>query len=152
MSEIIEQLLTYDAWAITRALDSLKSATGGNSKAARLLAHLLVAEQVWYLRLRGEDTSVVNLSPEFSLAECERLAAENHRGYAAYMQELSPAQLESLVTYRNSKGLEFQTSVKEILLHVLLHGAYHRGQLASALRAEGQLPVNTDYITFTRES
>ncbi|HEU5359182.1 MAG TPA: DinB family protein, partial [Gemmatimonadales bacterium] len=54
------------------------------------------------------------------------------------------------VTYRNSAGLEFTSTVEDILLHVALHGAYHRGQVARALREGGAVPNATDYIAFIR--
>ena len=38
----------------------------------------------------------------------------------------------------------------EILEHLHLHGAYHRGQIAAWMRWEGIAPVNTDFITFVR--
>jgi uncharacterized damage-inducible protein DinB len=152
MNEIVERLFNYDKWAIERALDSLRSAAGPNQRAARLLAHLLIAEKVWYMRLRGDDTYGIELSPELSLDECEKLAAENHEAYAAYLGALLTDELDRVITYRNSKGVEFQTSVRDVLLHVLLHGSYHRGQLAAAIRGEGDAPVNTDYITFIREA
>ena len=151
MVGIVDRLLRYDGWAATRVLLALKSASTLNPKALRLLAHLLVAERVWYLRLQGEDTTGMNLSPELSLEECEQLAEQNRNGYHAYLTALSAEKLDSVVTYRNSKGVEFQTSVKDILLHVMLHGAYHRGQIATAVRADGGVPVDTDYIIFTRE-
>lgn len=31
------------------------------------------------------------------------------------------------------------------------HGTYHRGQVAARLRAAGDEPVNTDFITFARQ-
>jgi uncharacterized damage-inducible protein DinB len=36
------------------------------------------------------------------------------------------------------------------LMHVALHGAYHRGQIAQVIRQGGGEPVNTDFITFQR--
>jgi uncharacterized damage-inducible protein DinB len=48
--------------------------------------------------------------------------------------------------------MEFQTPIKDLLMHVALHGSYHRGQIAQALRLAGGEPVNTDFITFVRES
>ena len=151
MIETINRLFTYDSWAITRALNSLKSIPNHSPQAGRALAHLLVAEKVWYMRVSGEDTSAINLSPELSIGECEKLAEENRKAYAAYLTTFSSDTLDSVVTYRNSKGVEFHTPVREILLHVMLHGAYHRGQIATAVRSGGDAPGNTDYITFVRE-
>ena len=150
--EIIRRLFSFDGWATGRVFDSLKTASSENHKADRLVAHLLVAEKVWMLRLHGEDTSAINLSPELSITECERLAHENRQAYAAFLDSLKEERLDSVVTYKNSKGIEFSTSVSDILTHVALHGTYHRGQIAAAVRSEGDVPVNTDYITFVRES
>ncbi len=33
-----------------------------------------------------------------------------------------------------------------------MHGTYHRGQIAAALRAADITPPNTDFITFVRET
>ncbi len=151
MIETIYRLFEYDEWAIARILDSLKSMPSRNKEALRPLAHLLVAEKVWILRLQGQDTSMINLSPDFSLAECENLANENQKAYEDFLNKLIQDDLASFVTYKNSKGAEFSTSVGDILMHAALHGTYHRGQIAAAVREAEVIPVNTDFITFVRE-
>ena len=150
MPDFIERLFTYDAWANARALDSLKGAESRSALAP--LAHLLVSEKIWLMRLRGEDTSLINKSPEMSHAECESLAEEMREGYASYVGSLGEGDLAAPLAYRNFKGTEFRTPVGEILTHVAMHGTYHRGQVARALRAEGHAPADTDYITFVRET
>jgi uncharacterized damage-inducible protein DinB len=37
-----------------------------------------------------------------------------------------------------------------VLTHVVLHGAYHRGQIAADLRAAGLEPPYTDFIEAAR--
>jgi uncharacterized damage-inducible protein DinB len=37
------------------------------------------------------------------------------------------------------------------LTHVLLHSAYHRGQIASQMRGNGQTPAYTDFIHAVRQ-
>jgi uncharacterized damage-inducible protein DinB len=150
MLEAIKRLFAYDAWANARALDSLRAAH--DSKTLAPLAHLLVSEKIWLMRLRGEDTSAVDKSPELSHAECESLALELRASYSSYLDSMNEGDLGSPLTYKNFKGTEFRTPVGEILTHVALHGTYHRGQVAKALRAEGAAPSDTDYITFVRES
>jgi uncharacterized damage-inducible protein DinB len=150
MFETIRKLFAYDEWAVDRVLELLKATPGRNPKALGLLAHLLLAEKIWMLRLQGADTVGIDKSPELTLAECESLAVENQRVYAEFIDSLSEEDLDSVLTYKNLKGTEFSTPVKDILMHVALHGTYHRGQIATALRLEGQAPVNTDFITFVR--
>jgi uncharacterized damage-inducible protein DinB len=151
MLETIRQLLAYGGWANARILPALSSTSRHHQKALHLLAHLLVAERIWLLRLEGEDTSTINKSPEFSGVECEDLANENQKEYTRLLGSLSEDDLHSLATYRNFKGAEFHTPIGEILMHVALHGTYHRGQIAIAMREEGGIPVDTDFITFSRE-
>jgi uncharacterized damage-inducible protein DinB len=88
--------------------------------------------------------------PALSIPECEALAAENAAGYAAYIAEHSEPDLATVVRYRNSQGEEFANSILEILTHVVIHGAYHRGQIAKAIGRAGGQTVNTDYIIFVR--
>ncbi len=59
--------------------------------------------------------------------------------------------LESIATYKNSKGVLYETSYRDILTQVLMHSAYHRGQVAMAVRKEGGEPAYTDYIGFVRD-
>jgi len=150
MLELIRRLFAYDAWANARVLGALKD--GQSPAALAPLAHLLVSEKIWLMRLRGEDTSAVNKSPELSQAECESLFEDMRAGFASYLGSLGEEELGSLLTYKNFKGAEFHTPVGEILTHVAMHGTYHRGQVAKALRAEGHAPADTDYITFVRET
>ena len=37
-----------------------------------------------------------------------------------------------------------------MLLHVVLHSSYHRGQVATAVRRDGAAPAVTDYVHATR--
>jgi uncharacterized damage-inducible protein DinB len=71
-------------------------------------------------------------------------------GFRAYVQRLDEEDLERTVHYRNSAGAEFDTKISDILLHVALHGSYHRGKVAAALRHAGAQPAATDYIGFVR--
>ena len=152
MLETIRNLFIYDGWAVVRILDLLKAQTSPNQKALLLLTHLLVTEKIWLSRLRGEDTSRINKSPEMSLIECKNLAKEIKEEFIVFLGSLEAEDLNSLITYRNFKGTEFRTSVRDILMHVGLHGTYHRGQIATVLRQTGVSPTDTDFITFVRET
>jgi uncharacterized damage-inducible protein DinB len=146
---MIRRLFAYTQWANTRVLDAL-SETDKDTRALKLMAHLLMAERIWLDRLRGEAPLGANKSPELSVDECRQLASDNQRGYDEVIGRSEVDGLGSLLTYKNLSGKEFTTSVRDILTHVAVHGAYHRGQIALTMRAEGGTPVDTDFITFTR--
>jgi len=151
--ESLRQLFAYNEWANRRALDSLKNPSNYNPQALRALTHLFLAEKIWLVRLlRDEDSTGFNFWPELSLEECEALAAENRKGYAALFERLTEDSLDSMASYKNSKGVAYHTSYRDILTHVAFHSGYHRGQVAMAVRAAGGTPAYTDYIGFIREA
>jgi uncharacterized damage-inducible protein DinB len=148
----LRRLFAHAAWADRLALDALAAAPeASRAGPLRLLAHVLAAERVWLLRLRGEDSTVQPIWPELGLEACAALAADNAAAYARYLDALTVEAAAREVAYANSQGASFSTRVSDVLTHVALHGAYHRGQVASALRAAGAEPVNTDFIAFVRE-
>lgn len=148
MLDFLRRLYDYDRWAISHSLSSL--ANSENRKAQAMLAHVLLAEQIWLTRLHGEDSSTIPTFEELSLAECAELSNELRQSYRNFLNSLTEEDLNAPITYRNTKGVEFQTPMKDVLTHVGLHGAYHRGQIALLVRENGGEAVNTDYITFTR--
>jgi uncharacterized damage-inducible protein DinB len=152
MLEMIKNLFSYTDWATPRVIGSLKTLPPGHDTPIKPFAHLLLAEKIWLLRLTGHDSSVVSPEGDLSLAECEALAEENRKGYASYLNSIDEAGLDRILHYKNTKGVEFHTPIKEVLLHLAFHCSYHRGQVASSVRRDGGTAVNTDYITFVRES
>lgn len=149
MKELLLRLFRHMAWADERALSALREAGGGHEAAREFYAHILGAEHVWLARLRGRATDVP-VWPDFDRERCERLGGEAREAYAAYVQSLKRSDLERSVSYVNSAGQAFESRVEDILMHVLLHGTYHRGQVALLLRQGGAEPSPTDYIAFVR--
>lgn len=145
----LNRLYAHLAWADAAVLEGLRRAPDAHAGVRAVFAHVLGAEHVWLQRLRQEPTRVA-VWPELALEECAALAGENVEGYRALLAELSDDGLAAEVAYVNSAGDAFRSTVADILLHVALHGAYHRGQVAAAVRAEGGAPVPTDYIAFVR--
>ncbi len=152
MREHLQRLFDHMTWADRRVLDLLNASPGVRQHSVlRLFSHLLAAERVWMLRLRGEDASRQLIWPEWTLEELNAAAAESTSSYASFLEALRDEDLAGEVAYANSQGVVFRTRIVDILTHVALHGSYHRGQIAAAVRASGEEPVNTDFITFVRE-
>ncbi|HYP28786.1 MAG TPA: DinB family protein [Blastocatellia bacterium] len=151
--EGLRRLFAYNEWANRRMIDSLNEPDNQTPKAVRALAHLLIAEKTWLARLLSNlDTTGFDFWQGSSLEECRQLADEVRQAYRDLLNDLTEERLDSDATYRNSKGVEYRTSYRDILQHVLMHSTYHRGQVAMAVRAEGGEPAYTDYIAFVRES
>jgi uncharacterized damage-inducible protein DinB len=147
----LARLTAHLAWADRLVLESLGQAPDADRSCLELLAHVLGAEHVWLARLALKPAEVA-VWPALTLEECIRLAERNRVELTAYVTRLTPEDLERPIAYTNSAGQQFTSTVEDILLHVCLHGAYHRGQIARGLRGGGQVPAPTDYIAFTRGS
>ncbi len=48
-------------------------------------------------------------------------------------------------------GTPHRNRLLDLLLHVVNHSSYHRGQLTTMLRRVGATPVATDYVYFKRD-
>ncbi len=143
------RLYRHLEWADERVVAAMRGS--GDRRALELLGHLVGSEAVWYARIRTGRSEHLEIWPTLSLDECAAVAGENARAYRTLVDGLGAGDLGRAVAYRNSRGTEFRTPLGEILLHVALHGSYHRGQIALRLRESGGEPVNTDYITWVRE-
>jgi uncharacterized damage-inducible protein DinB len=146
MTQPLEQLLRYDVWANRETLSSLRQASPP-TRSVRWMGHIIGAEFLWLDRIAGRAASLP-VWPELSLEECgERLSR-----LAQLLPEAARSgDLTRPVRYTNSKGEPWTSTVGEILTHVTLHSAYHRGQIASDVRSAGQEPAYTDYIHAVRQ-
>jgi uncharacterized damage-inducible protein DinB len=149
MKEHFQKLYKHLAWADARVLQSLRGAHAVLKKDLDLYSHILGSEHVWLSRIRG-TTAQVAVWPTLTLDEAERLSAENVAAFNKVISELTEEGREMPITYRNSAGELFTSTLEDILTHVCLHGAYHRGQIAASIRAGGDVPSPTDYIAFAR--
>jgi uncharacterized damage-inducible protein DinB len=140
----------YDAWANREALAGLRARAGLPARPLQLLAHILSAERLWLERIKMQPQSLP-VWPEFTLNQCEAQIADLAELWGEFLRQLAPAGLAEKVTYRNSKGEPWSSTVEDILSHVMLHSAYHRGQIASQVRAGGEQPAYTDFILAARQ-
>lgn len=138
-------------WADARALATLRGAPGDEPRARELLAHIIGAEAVWLARIEGREPELP-VWPALTLDEIEAAARRVRAGYEALLARIArdPAEPGRMVHYRNSAGREFDSSVSDILRHVALHGAYHRGQVALLARMSDLSAQPTDYIAWSR--
>jgi uncharacterized damage-inducible protein DinB len=143
------KLLDHLEWADRRVLDSLRAMTHTDQRALDLYAHVLGAEHTWLSRML-ERAPREKIWPDLTLERAAALAAENAAGLRTLLESRSAIELQRKVAYSNSAGIAFESTVEDMLLQVILHGCYHRGQVAMVVRGAGGEPAPTDYIAFVR--
>lgn len=149
MLEQLRRMYGHLAWADERAVQSLRSASTPPAKALEIMGHVLGAEDVWLARIEGREPALA-VWPPLDAAGAEREAERLRAAYRDFVAKLDERALGRGVRYRNSAGAEFTTRLDDILIHVAMHGAYHRGQVALLVRQGGDAPQPTDYIAFVR--
>jgi uncharacterized damage-inducible protein DinB len=148
--DYLRRQFAYDAWANGEVVAAIRAGRSAAARPQQLLAHILSAERLWLERLRQQPQSLP-VWPEFGLDQCETHIAELSSLWREYFDQLSPAALSEKIAYKNSKGEPWSSSVQDVLTHVVLHSAYHRGQIASVMRAASDSPAYTDFIHAIRQ-
>ncbi|WP_372630010.1 DinB family protein [Cohnella sp.] len=146
----IRRMMDQMYWANDELLRGLHQQPDASGEIGKLFRHLLIAEQVWVTRLEGKSSAHLKLWKESDVDSLEALVRDNEQRYKRYVEGLAGADLDRMLEYANQSGAKFRTSIRDILIHVALHGQYHRGQINSALRKLSGTPVPLDHIVFAR--
>ena len=144
------QLCSYDAWANREILATLQANAGNPARSLELLAHILSAEKLWLERITSAAQSLP-VWPRITVERCAQQAEEMAAMWKEFLSGKTESDLARLVHYKNSKGEPFDSRVDDILTHVIMHAAYHRGQIAADMRASGLTPAYTDFIHGVRQ-
>ena len=145
-----QRMFAYDAWANREVIACFrKSGTGPNS--IKYMAHILAAGELWLDRLNGSNQKVA-VWPEPDINQCESQASRLDARWQEFLENTGERGLAKVINYKNSKGENWASRTDDVLLHVIMHGAYHRGQIASDTRAAGFNPVLTDFIHAVRQN
>ena len=150
MLDHLKRLFDYDAWANREALSVLRGLPEPPTRALRFLGHVAGSEELWLGRLSGKPPRRA-VWPELTLGQCEEDIEALARAWADYLGGLEEHGLQRPVSYVNSKGEPWTSTVADILTHVVIHSAYHRGQVASEIRSSGHTPAYTDFIHCVRQ-
>jgi uncharacterized damage-inducible protein DinB len=148
LPEYMQRQFTYNAWANREALAALRAA-GADERSLQLMSHIVAAERLWLERLKQQPQSLP-VWPKLSLEQCEAQAGEAERLWSEYLDSIG-GNFSSIISYKNSKGEAWTNTILDILTHVGMHSAYHRGQIATHMRATGKTPAYTDFIHGVRQ-
>jgi len=152
----LRRLHEHSAWANRAVLDALRELDPPPAASLARFAHVLGAERLWLVRL-GVIEQPGAVWPDDDLERCAdelEVLAASWRVLLDELASASPAEsdarLARSIDYVNSLGQPWTNAVADVLLHVPLHGAHHRGQIAAELRALGHEPPYVDWIEAVR--
>jgi uncharacterized damage-inducible protein DinB len=109
------------------------------------MSHTLRAHEIWLNRLNKNDTQL----KEWETLELVNFENLNTALYNRTNEIIDSKNLDSNISYKNSKCDEFNNSLMDVLFHIVNHSNYHRGQINTEFKRLGIEPVLTDYILQT---
>ena len=154
-------LYRYNQWSTARILNCaakvtqeqfLAPASFPHGGLRSTLVHALFAEWIW--RNRWEGTSpTTRLKPEdFPDVESLRtLWMEEEGKLMAFVEGLSDEKLNSVVSYKTTKGEPHERVLWQMMAHVVNHGTQHKTEAAAMLTELGHSPGDIDMIYYLIE-
>jgi uncharacterized damage-inducible protein DinB len=155
----LQSLFGYKAWAnddlltTLAGVDALAHPTVVHT-ALRVLNHTHVVDCIFKGHLTGtpHGYKATNTQDTPSLPALGAAMREVDAWYVAYVARLSAASLQERIRFTFTDGDAGLMTREEILLHVIAHGGYHRGQAGQALRGASVAPPRDLYTRFLHAS
>jgi uncharacterized damage-inducible protein DinB len=157
VKEALIRLFRYKAWAddvLLEVLTTLRNRAPVTELAIKALSHSYVVDRIFAAHLKGASHGYqsANLTDAPALDELSQSMRASDREYVDYVTGLEPDQLYESIDFEFTDGAPGRMSREEMLLHVITHGAGHRGQV-SAVMLLNKLPAAADgFATYLHQA
>lgn len=150
--DTLERLFRYKAQANDEMLVAMQrfgDATPAKEIALRILNHTHVVDRIFAAHLTGagHGYSSANTREAPTLEELSGAVRASDRWYIDYVSGVDDARLHERIDFTFTDGEPGRMSREEMLLHVALHGASHRGQVGWMMLENAVAPPAGDRFT-----
>jgi uncharacterized damage-inducible protein DinB len=149
-------LYAYNRWANDRTIASVRTLStdeyereqgGGWPSVRDTLVHIASATEAWHERFSGRSPGRLATGADIpALEEAASRLALADAAIERLVLETEPEHRSKVLVYRNLRGEEKKVPYWAVFRHVVNHGTYHRGQIASMIRRLGKSPNPTDFV------
>ncbi len=157
-SEQTKALYEYNRWANDRIFNAISKLSpqqytmdirSSYGAVRDTMVHIIWAEWIWLMRLEGTSPKALWLPSDFpEVSTLRQRWNEIRRRQLEFICGITGESLNSAITYINTQGECFTYSLWQIILHIVNHSTYHRGQITTMLRQIDAEPVATDFLVF----
>jgi uncharacterized damage-inducible protein DinB len=151
-------LFGYKAWANAELFALLSTVPDEHADelhtCIRTLNHIYVVDRLFQARLCGELSSfeATNTRATPSLGQLREDVEATDAWYQKYVPSLSAEEASEVLAFTFTDGDQGRMSREEILLHVVTHGGYHRGNVGQVLKSISVAPPRDLYTKFLHQS
>lgn len=145
------QLFEYETWANERIINTLEAMPFPDERSLELFSHVLAARFIWLQRIVNQK-GYIPLWEKKDLLDCIELFRQTTRSWEEYLAGATENELNRVVAYTSTQGEPFLSKVSEIIVHLVNHSSYHRGQIVASLKGKVNPLPATDFIIFSRKN
>ncbi|SFK49489.1 DinB family protein [Lysobacter sp. cf310] len=137
----LKSLFGYKAWANAELFALLADVpaehAGPLHACIRTLNHVYVADRIFRAHLSGEPRpfDATNTQDTPSLRQLQAEVQATDAWYLDYVSRLTEPVLAEVLDFRFTDGDNGRMSREEMLLHIVTHGGYHRGNVGEVLQS-----------------
>jgi uncharacterized damage-inducible protein DinB len=146
--------LVFEAVAALPEEEALKPRPGAFRNMVHTLNHILVIDRIFQAHLEGREHGYKarNTADHPPLGELWRAQQEIDAWYIAKYDAMTDGDLDGIVNFTFVGGGQGSMSRADILVHLVNHTTYHRGNVASAIYQVPAKPPTTDLPVFLRDA
>ena len=154
----LNSLFAYKAWANTELFARLATLPAERAEqlhtCIRTLNHIYVVDRIFRAHLGGEPRpfDATNTKETPSLEQLRADVEATDAWYVKYVGELAEPALSEALSFTFTDGDTGRMTREEILLHVITHGGYHRGNVGQVLKSISVNPPRDLYTKFLHVS
>ena len=151
-------LFGYKAWANSELFARLGELPEKHAEelhtCIRTLNHIYVVDRLFRARLGNEPRpfDATNTKATPSLGQLREDVAATDAWYQKYVSSLTAEEASEVLDFTFTDGDQGRMSREEILLHVITHGGYHRGNVGQVLKSISVAPPRDLYTKFLHQS
>jgi uncharacterized damage-inducible protein DinB len=150
----------YHAWANKQILERLKELSNDVyhqevqsvfPSISKVVSHMFIVDQLWYHIISGtsfsEALEIKKVETDSkSIEEIDKMFDELTEQYKQFLHEQED--LDKKLMLDTPWAGRRETSLSEMVNHIVTHGAYHRGNITAMLRQMGYPSVTTDLTVY----
>ncbi|MBV8603919.1 MAG: DinB family protein [Pelomonas sp.] len=157
-TQTLKSLFDFKAWANAELFAKLEALPAEHAEtrhaSVRTLNHIYVVDRIFRAHLEGTPRpfDATNTKDTPTLGALRRDMLDTDAWYQAYVAELDAAELAAAIDFRFTDGDAGRMTREEMLVHVITHGGYHRGNVGQLLKGIGVAPPRELYTRFLHQS
>lgn len=147
--EIFLKQLEYEMWANDMVIKAVSEADSPEDRVYEILSHLVISPNNWIRKILKE-APIYKSWDKLTLADCRSLSHENLLKWKDFIVNKTDNELEQYIFFP-FMGVSSKISIEDLLIHLVNHSSYHRGQIIMKLKGKlAPLPLST-YIAYATQ-